>query len=163
MTAIITRAPAGFPGAITRSDSLTVSQEIIDDAAPPTIFGGVVKLVSGKLRGIASGDAGSVAYGWLVRAYPTQSSGNALGAATPPTSGIADVLRRGFLAVTLALGTAAKNGQVYVVTTAGGSVDVGDIVTSASPAGGGTAVAVSGAFFTGPADSGGVVEIVHNI
>ncbi len=163
MTAITLRAPAGFPGVITRSDSLTVQQEIIDSGTPPNIFGGVVKLVSGKLQPIASGDAGSVAYGFLVKAFPTQSSGNAYGAGTPPTTGVADVLRRGYLAVTLALGTAAKRGQVYVVTTAGGTVNLGDIVTASSPAGGGAAVAVSGAYFTGPADSSGAVEIEYNI
>lgn len=164
MTAITLRAPAGFPGRISRSDSLTVQQEIIDTGTPPTIFGGVVKLVAGKLQGIQSGDAGSVADGFLVAPYPTQSTSNTLNAAaTPPTSGIADVLKRGYMTLPLKLGTAAKNGQVYVVTTAGGSVAVGDIVTSASPAGGGTAVAVTNAFFMGPADAGGIVEIAYNI
>lgn len=163
MTAITLRAPVGFPGRISRSDSLTVQQEVIDSGTPPTIFGGVVKLVSGKLQPIASGDAGSVAYGFLVNAYPVQSTTTAFGAATPPTSGIIDVMKRGYMTLTLKLGAAAKGGQVYVVTTAGGTVVVGDIVTSASPAGGGTAVAVSNAFFMGPADSSGVVEIAYNI
>lgn len=163
MTAIITRAPAGFPGRISRSDSMTVQQEIIDSGTPPTIYGGVVKLVSGKLQPIASGDAGSVSDGFLVSPYPTQSTTNAYGAAVPPTTGIADVLKRGYMTLPLKLGTAAKNGQVYVVTTAGGTVVVGDIVTSASPAGGGTAVAVPSAFFMGPADAGGIVEIAYNI
>lgn len=163
MTAIVSRMPAGFPGAVTRADSLTIQQEVIDTNLPPTAFGGVVKLVSGLLRPIASGDAATVIAGFLVRAFPTQSTTNAYGAATPPTSGIADRLRRGYIAVTLALGTAAKNGQAYVVVTAGGSVAVGDIVTAASPAGGGTAVAIVGAFFTGPADAGGIVELEFNI
>jgi len=163
MTAFTTRAPAGFPGAITRSDSLTVEQEVIDSTNPPTAFGQAVKIVSGKMQALQAGDAGTVVGGFLVRPYPAQSSSTALGAATPPTSGIGDRMRRGFIAVKLALGTAAKGGQVYVVTTAGGTVVLGDIVTSASPAGGGTAVAITGAFFSGPADSGGVVEIEFNI
>lgn len=162
MTAIILRAPAGFPGRITRSDSLTVEQEVIDSGTPPTIYGGFVKLVAGKLQPIASGDAAGV-YDTLVNPFPSQSSSNSLGSATPPTSGIADVLKRGYIAVTLKLGTAAKGGQVYVVTTAGGSVVVGDIVTAASPAGGGTAVAVTNTFFSGPADAGGIVEISKNV
>jgi hypothetical protein len=162
MVAIITRAPTGFPGVITRSDSLTVEQEIIDSTTPPTVFGGFVKLVAGKLQPIAASDPAGV-YDILVKPYPTQSSSNGLGAATPPTSGIADVLKRGYIAQTLKLGTAAKGGQVYVVTTAGGTVVVGDVVTSASPAGGGTAVAVTNTFFTGPADAGGIVEVSKNI
>lgn len=163
MTAIVTRMPAGFPGAITRSDALTVTQEIIDSGTPPTVFGGVVKLVAGKLQPIASGDAAAVVYGLLVRSFPTQSASNAYGASTPPTSGIADVIRRGFMAVTLKLGTAVKAAQAYVVTTAGGTVVVGDIVTATSPAGGGTAVAITGAFFSGPADAGGIVELQYNL
>lgn len=163
MVAITLRAPAGFPGRISRSDSLTVEQEIIDPNTPPTAFGSFVKLVNGKLQPLASADPAG-AYALLVNPFPTQSSTNGLGVApTPPTSGVVDVLRRGYMTVTLKLGTAVKDGQVYVVTTAGGTVNVGDIVTSAAPAGGGTAVAVTNCFFTGPADSGGIVEISKNI
>lgn len=162
MTAITLRAPAGFPGRITRSDSLTVEQGIIDSGTPPTVYGGFVKTVSGKTQPIASGDAAG-AYDVLVNPFPSQSSSNSYGSATPPTSGLCDRLKRGYIAVTLKLGTAAKDGQVYVVTTAGGTVAVGDVVTSASPAGGGTAVAMTNTLFTGPADAGGVVEISKNI
>jgi hypothetical protein len=164
MVAYVTRVPAGFVGQITRFDSITTQPEIVDSSTPPTAFGSVVKLVSGKVQPVASGDAGSVTYGLLVNPYPHQSSTNGLGAAaTPPTSGVVTVMRRGYLAVKLVVGTAAKNGQVYVVTTAGGSVVVGDIVTSTSPAGGGTAVAVTGAFFMGAADANGIVEVAFNI
>lgn len=164
MTAITLRMGAGFPGRVSRSDSLTIQQEIVDSTTPPTAYGGVVKLVSGKLQPIASGDAGTVSDGFLVNPFPAQSTTTGLNTApTPPTSGIVDVLKRGYMTVPLKLGTAAKNGQVYVVTTAGGTVVVGDIVTSASPAGGGTAVAVPNAFFMGPADTAGVVEIAYNI
>jgi len=163
MVAFTTRAPAGFPGSVSRSDSLTIEQEVIDSGTPPTAYGQAVKIVSGKLRPLASGDAGTVAKGWLVRPYPAQSSTNALGAATPPTSGIGERMRRGFMTVLLKDGTAAKDGQVYVVTTAGGSWVVGDIVTSASPTGGGTGVAITDTVFTGPADAGGIVEIAYKI
>lgn len=164
MVAYTTRLPVGFPGRVSRSDSLTIEPAIIDSGTPPTAYGRPTKIVSGKLRGPASGDAGTVFNGWLVNPYPTQSSTNGLGASpTPPTSGLADNMKRGYMTVPLALGTAAKDGQVYVVTTAGGTVVVGDIVTSASPAGGGTGVAVTGAFFMGPADAAGIVEIAYNI
>lgn len=164
MVAYVTRVPAGFVGLVTRFDSITVQPEVVDSAAPPTAFGRFVKLVSGKVQPLASGDAGSVVYGVLVNPYPHQSTTNGLGtAATPPTSGLLSIMKRGYIAVKLVVGTAAKNGAVYVVTTAGGSVAVEDIVTSASPAGGGTAVAVTGAVFMGPADANGIVEIAYNI
>lgn len=162
MPSIMTRLPAGFPGAITRSDSMTIEQEVIDTSKPPTAFG-PIKIVAEKLQALEAGDAGTVVAGFLVKAFPTQSATNSLGAAVPPTSGIGDRLRRGFIAQLLAKGTAAKDGAVYVVTTAGGTVVLGDIVTSASPAGGGTGVLITGAKFTGPADAGGIVEIAYNI
>lgn len=162
--AITYRMAAGVPGAVNRVEHATILPEVVDANTYPAAYGIFVKLVTGKIQPLASGDAGTVAYGMLVRPYPTSGNGtDGLGTSTPPTSGICNVLRRGYMMATLKLGTAAKGGQVYAVTTAGGSVVVGDIVTSASPAGGGTAVAITGAFFTGPADAGGIVEIAYNI
>ncbi len=162
--AILYRMAAGIPGAVNRVEHATVVPEVIDSGTPPTKFGIFVKMVTGKIQPLASSDAGSVVYGLLVRPFPTSGNGtDGLGTSTPATSGICDVLKRGYIMATLALGTAAKSGAVYVVTTAGGTVVVGDIVTSTSPAGGGTAVAVTGAFFTGPADANGIVEIAYNI
>lgn len=163
MVAYITRMPAGIAGSVSRSDSLTVEPGQIDAAFPATAYGTFAKIVSGLYRPLASGDASSVAVGVFTRPYPFQSSDNGFGPGTPPSSGILDVLKRGYFSATLKVGTAAKGGQVYVVTTAGGSVVVGDIVTSTTPAGGGTAVAVSGAFFTGAADASGITEIAYNI
>lgn len=163
MVAIISRMPAGFVGQITRDDSKTIVAEIVDSSTPPTVYGSFVKLVSGKLQPIASGDAASVVYGLLPQPFPVQASAvvSALDtAATPPSSGVADVLRRGFIAVKLAQGTAAKKGQVYVRVTAASGKYVGDIETAADS---GNCVAVTGAFFTGAADANGVVEVEYNI
>lgn len=160
MVAYVTRVPAGFPGAITREDSKTVVPGIPDGTTPPTAFGGVVKVVSGKLKPIASGDANTVITGFLVRSFPVQSSTNALGAATPPTTGVLDVLKRGFIAVTLAQGTAAKDAAVYVRITADTGKNVGDIETAADSA---KCVTVPGAYFTGPADANGIVEVAYNL
>ena len=163
MTAYTTRMPAGFAGRVSRSDSKTIEQQIPDGSTPPTVYGTAVKMVSGKLKPMGSGDAASLIYGLLVNPYPMQSTTNTAGAATPPTTGVLDVMRRGYMTVALKLGTAAKAGQVYIVTTAGGTVVIGDVVTASSPAGGGTAVALANGFFMGAADSNGVVEIQYNI
>ena len=163
MVSYTTRMPSGFPGRVTRSDSLTIEPGIIDQATPPTVFGAFVKNVAGKLQPIAASDAATVVYGVLVSAYPTQSTSNPLGVATPPASGVIDVLRRGYVSVPLQGGTAVKGAAVYVVTTAGTGFPVATIATAASPGGGSAAVAVANTFFTGPADSGSVVEIEFNI
>lgn len=163
MVAFLTRAPAGFPGSVSRSDSLTIQQEIPDGTLPPTKYGQAVKMVANKILPLAASDAAALVYGLLVRPYPMQSTTNGIGASAPPVTGILDVMKRGYMTVTLAVGTAVKGGAVYVVNVAGGTVVVGDYVTSASPAGGGTAVAVPNAFFMGPADAGGITEIAYNI
>lgn len=163
MVSFLYRMPAGVPGDVTRPSNSTTEPQQIDAAAPPTKYGVFVKMVSGKIRGLAASDAATVIYGLLQRPYPTNAANEPLGTATPPTSGMCDVVVRGYMTVKLALGTAAKGGAVYVVTTAGGSVVVGDIVTSDSPAGGGTAVLVPNCIFMGGADASGNVEIRFNI
>ena len=163
MVAFLYRMPAGIPGDVTRPSNSTTEPQQIDAAAPPTKYGVFVKLVSGKVRPIAASDAATVVYGLLQRPYPTNAANEALGAATPPTSGLCNVVVRGYMTVKLAFGTAAKNGQVYVTTVAGGAAAVGDIATSATPDTGATAVAVAGCIFMGAADASGNVEIRFNI
>lgn len=166
MVAFTTRMPAGIPGGISRgAGQATIEPQLNNTALPFARYGMFGKIVGGKFVPLVASDAGSVVYGLLVRPYPTGASQDGLGVSTPPqtASVILDVMRRGYMSVRLVVGTAAKNGGVFVVTTAGGSVIVGDIVTSASPAGGGTAVQVPGAFFTGPADGAGNTEIAYNI
>lgn len=163
MVSFLYRMPAGIPGDVTRPSNSTIEPQQIDAAAPPTKYGVFIKLVSGKIRALAASDTAAAIYGLLVRPYPTNAANDPLGTATPPASGLCDVLVRGYITVKLALGTAAKGGGVYVVTTAGGSVAVGDIVTSASPAGGGTAVLAANCIFMGGADADGNVEIRFNI
>lgn len=160
MVSYVTRIPAGFPGMVSRDDSLTIEPNLIDATTPPTTYGGVVKLVSGKLQPIASSDAATVIYGFLAKAFPTQSTTNALGAAVPPTSGLIDVLRRGYMTVTLARGTAVKGAAAYVRITADTGKLVGDIETAADSS---KCVAIPNAVFTGAADAGGIVEISYNI
>lgn len=164
MNAFTYRMPAGIPGAISRNaGQATVEPCAFNASKPFTAYGQFGKTVSGKFEPLESGDAASVITGMLVRPFPTNAGQDGLGVSTPPTSGIGDRLKRGYLSVMLALGTAAKDAQVYVVTTAGGDVVLGDIVTSTSPAGGGTAVAAAGCFFTGPADASGNVEVAYNL
>lgn len=163
MVAYTTRMPAGIAGNISRSDSLTVEATPINSAKPPLAYGIFGKFVSGKAEPLEASDAGAVVTGMFTRPYPFQSTDNNFGGGTPPSSGILDFLRRGYVSAILKVGTAVKGGAVYVVTTAGGTVVVGDIVTSASPAGGGTAVLVSNCFFTGAADANGITEVAYNI
>lgn len=161
MTAFTYRMPAGIPGAISRESQATIEPNMLDTTGAPTAYGTVVKLVSGLIKAIASGDAASVVYGFLVRPFPFNDSTDGLGTGTVPTARrLCDVMRRGYMMVALAAGTAAKGGQVYVRVTAGSGRAVGAIETAADT---GNCVAISGCTFMGAADASGNVEIAFNI
>ncbi|MGF6837056.1 hypothetical protein QF001_000923 [Paraburkholderia youngii] len=110
------RMPAGFAGDLQRAEAATIETQQIDPVTYPTAFGVPVKLVAGKVQPIAAADPASVVYGFNLRAYPIQGNGtDPLGTSTPPTSGMTDILVRGYCMVTLNGATAAaKNGKVYV-------------------------------------------------
>lgn len=161
MVAYVTRAPAGFAGAITRTDpGMTITPELIDASSPPTAFGAPVKRVAGKVQPIASGDAASAVAGFVVRPFPVQSATNALGDAAQPTTGLLNVLRRGFINIRVTIGTAVKGAPVYVRVTAASGKAVGDLEATAD---GSNNVAIPGAMFEGAADAGGITEISYNI
>jgi hypothetical protein len=156
MVALVTRMNAGFPGRISRDDGLLLVEPAeLAASGQPTAYGQFVKLVSGLVEAIASGDAATAVYGLLVAPYPVQSTTNAMGAATPPTSGIVDVMRRGYAIVTLESGSAVKGAPVYLVTTAASGHVVGAVDAAFDS---GVNVAIN-AIFTGPADANGNVEI----
>jgi hypothetical protein len=164
--AFIYRMPGGIAGDVTRREHATIVPEIMDATTPVTLYGVPVKLVTGKVKPIASGDTlSSVAYGLLVRPFPGQvAASEAIGAGTPSIVQPADILKRGYMTVVCNLGTPAKNGIVYVRKTAH------DTDTTAYPIGGIEAAADSskcealpGGFFVGTGDADGNVEIAYNI
>lgn len=110
------RMPSGFPGDVQRIEAATIVAEVIDSAAFPTAFGVPIKMVAGKIQPIAAADTAASVYGFNVRPYPIQGNGtDPMGTSTPPTSGITDILKRGFIMAALNGATAAtKNGSVYM-------------------------------------------------
>lgn len=170
MTSFLYRMPAGIPGAISRMQDLgKVEAQVFDATNLFTEYGLAGKIsATGTFEPIASGDAISVVYGFLVRPYPTQDSpliSDPLGSATPNTQQPANVLKSGYLNVKNYRGTAAKNGTVYVRVqdTDATGYPLGSITAdqdSTTPA---DTVALPGAYFTGEADSDGNAEIAYNI
>lgn len=153
MVAFNRRMPAGIPGEINRAQAATVETVAIT-LNPATgylsAYGlpGVIDATSGKFRMVAAGDKS--VYGLFARPYPFQGNGtDGLGTTTPPaapyTSGLGDVLRRGYMSVLLNGTTpAAKGGAVYVrLTNAAGGKPIGgfeaapDFAQVAAGAGGG--------------------------
>jgi hypothetical protein len=163
--AILFAMDYGVAGSLSRgAGQATVESQKFVSAAPFASYGLPAKLVAGT--GIepmsATGDGAKI-YGFLVRPYPITSpnASDPLGTSTPPTSGVANVMRRGYMSVKCNAGTPAQNGQVYVrVANGAAGTPVGG-VEAASVAG--TTEAVTGAFFMGSADADGNVEIAFNI
>jgi hypothetical protein len=155
------RMPAGIPGAISRGQGqATIEPQVANAAKPFLAYGKFGKTVAEKFIPLEAGDAAAVITGLLVRPFPTTSSQDGLGTSTPPTSGMLDRMKRGYMTVHLDKGVAAKDAQVYVRTTVNGGDAVGQIEAAAA---GGECVAAAGCFFTGPADANGIVEVAYNI
>ena len=147
--AYLNRMPTGFPGDVSRKAAATVEAGLM---SATVAFGAPVTLdADGKFTALS--DAADVVYGFVARPYPT------MGSAAVPGS-IQDVLRRGYMTVTLAQGTAVKGGQVYVRHTAETGKAVGDIEATAVE---GKTLAVPGCLFMGGADGSGNVEISYNL
>lgn len=166
MASILSRMSVGIAGDVSRP-SATVESMLIDSGAPPTRFGQFVKLVSGKLQPATLAGDVSILAGLSVRPFPSPNpagTSQGMGAGSPPASGILDVMRRGYMTV-VAKGTGAitKGSAVYLCTTAGGAMALGDIVVAASPGSSAAGTAVPGATFQGPADAQGNVEIAFNL
>ena len=97
-----------------------------------------------------------------VRPFPTQSARILLGTSTPPTSGIVDVLKQGYMTVLLG-GTqaAVRGGPVYIWTAASSGSHVRGQVEAANPSSSG--IQITNAYFMGPADASGNIEIAFNL
>lgn len=167
------RMGAGFAGDINRTHPASVEPTLIDASAPPTAYGQPV-LVDATTQGVrpfAAGDQSdtvAAGYGITVRPYPTQQSSAsnfgaaALGSATPPVTGIMDVLRAGYIMVNLPAGGApVKGGAVYVWAAAStGSHVLGGVEAAYSA---GNTTQLLNATFNGSPDANGNVEIAFNI
>jgi hypothetical protein len=164
---ILFRMPFAVPGELSRAAGLaTVEAQPLNPALPFPGYGLPGKIVNGLFVPITS--VADVVYGFLVRPFPTQgaNASDPLGTSVPPISGIANVMRRGYIGVTNNAGAPALNGPVFVRYAAG---------TVGTPIGGIEAVTSAGnnfiitgangplATFMGPADAAGLTDIGFNI
>jgi hypothetical protein len=169
MVAYAFRMPAGIPGDVNRIASAHIETQVVSSAAgeAPTAYGLPVVLSStsgqvGNVRVMTTGDTGQP-YGFIVRPYPTQSSQDPLNVSTPPTSGLVDILKRGYMTVQMQGPTAAKKGDVpYIfLTTTNTTHPVLAAVEAATSTN--AVLLTSNSYFMGPADSNGMVEIAFNL
>ena len=158
--------PSGIAGDLTRLKAADVEAQIADASYPVLRFGEPVKMVSGKIRPITTGDVLANIYGFGVRPYPTQAAtSEALGTATPSPTRAFNVLRRGYMTVKCQYGTPVKNATIWVRTIAADDTvaqPIGGIETGSD---GGDCFEITNAFFMGvaDADADGNVEISYKI
>jgi len=178
MVAFAFRMPAGIPGEVTRySVGTTIEQQLITNAgaAGSTLAAyGLPVVIDATLlaaRGLVAADTTgfNVPYGVIVRPYPIQPAsavnyGQVLVGTpgVPPTSGIVDILKRGYMSVAVTYSGAGpvKGGQVYIWTAATAAPHVQGGFTSDGPS---ANVITAPAYFVGPADSSGNGEIAWNV
>jgi len=172
MAAFTYRMGGGFPGAVNRIHAAMIEPVLIDPAAPPTGYGQAVIVDITSTNGVRqpnTGDGSAVVYGCTVRPFPTQQQSGgmsaALGAATPPVTGVIDVLKSGYMTVAVS-GTVnpVKGTPLYMwyAASAGQHVQGG---FETSNTGGSTLLvgALPGFYWNGPADSNGYAEIAFNV
>lgn len=103
MATFLTRAPAGFPGAITRPDETVVESAMMnpDPDKVPQAFGDAVKMVDGKLERMATGDTGAQVYGVLARTTPSIAGdmGQTFADAKPNPAQLQGVVVKGYVNV----------------------------------------------------------------
>lgn len=159
---ILYRMPAGIAGAISRPQDLTTEPVMLLSTNAFTAYGLVGKRSGGFFVPLAANDAVTVFAGFYVRPYPTTSTPDQIRQA--PNGNIAgDRLRRGYMTVNI--GATAVN----IVAGAQVYVRIGN-PSAASPLGAVAASLVAGetlayptAYFSGPGDADGNVEIEFNI
>lgn len=162
------RMGAGSPGDVNRTHPASIIPSLADPTNPPLLWGCPVVTVaaSNGVRQLLSSDTALTAiYGIVVRPYPAQSASAAFGGGGPNNGygfgiGAVDVLTFGFIMGTLGGSVAATKGlPVYVWIAASTGTHVQNTFEASATAG--STIPVEGAFFNGPADATGVVEIEY--
>lgn len=167
----------GFPGDITRIEATSIEPCLIDPTNPPLTYGQAVLMntASGGVRQIlASDSAATDIYGVTVRPFPLQQptatnfGAVALaGQASPPVTGVIDVIRSGYVLVNLnnfAAQPSVKGGGVDVWFAATANPNTQSFFNAVHS--GGNSFTITGntkTTFNGPPDANGFVELALNI
>lgn len=162
------RMGAGFPGDVNRTHPASILPGLMDVDEPILAYGfpTLLDVSANTYRAVnATDDAITVIDGVLVRPYPTQQTTGgmsaSIGSATPPVTGVIDVLDDGFIMVqcnNFAAASPVKGGAVYIWTAASAGQHVlGGFEAAAT--GGSSTAKITNAKFNGPPDVNGVCEL----
>lgn len=163
------RMPAGFAGDVNRTHPASIAPYMNDPTIPVTAYGLLVvaNTVANTVRNVQAADAASVMFGFSVRPFPFQQQSGGMtasfGSASVPTTAqmsALDVLKSGFIMAAVQ-GACTLGAPVYVWTAVNSGNHVQGGLEAVNPAGNG--ILLANAYFNGPADAGGIVEVAYNL
>lgn len=166
MVAFTFRMGAGFAGDVNRTHPASITPAKINTTTPPAFYGQavIVDAATSSVRPLAAGDTAiTVVHGITVRPYPVQAASAtnygaaALGTSAPPTSGVIDVMKSGYIMVRVN-GSPNKDGTVYVWIAASSGAHIQGGFEAAATSG--STIALSSNYkFNGAPDANGITEI----
>ncbi|MGA9607009.1 MAG: hypothetical protein WBR21_08305 [Rouxiella badensis] len=163
MTAYLKRMPAGIAGGISRPQDLTVEPVMLDSTNLFSAYGLGGKYSGGKFVPIVAADTAAVLAGIYVRPYPTMSQPDTVRQIGTGKNYMGDCMKRGYASVNIG-GDASGvtlGGTVYMrVATPTALSPLGAFLFAAD---GANTVQITNAYFTGPGDASGNIEIAFNI
>lgn len=157
------RMPAGIAGAISRPQDLTVEPQTLDSAKVFAAYGLAGKFSAGKFVPVEAADTAAVVRGIFVRPYPTASQPDKVRQIGSGYNFAGDCMKRGYVTVNLGIDASAVAlvGAVYMrVANPSASSPLGAFLASAD---GANTVPITNAYFNGPGDSNGNIELAFNI
>ncbi|HBV8338074.1 structural cement protein Gp24 [Citrobacter freundii] len=157
------RMPAGIAGAISRPQDLTVEPQTLNSAKAFATYGLAGKFSAGKFVPIEAADTAAVVVGIYVRPYPTASQPDKVRQIGTGYNFAGDCMKRGYVTVNLGADASAValGGEVYMrVATPSDTSPLGAFLAAAD---GENTVQITNAFFNGPGDANGNIELAFNI
>lgn len=136
--AYLFQAPTGVPGDITRTDETNVEPAMLvaNSGVFAAAYGIPMKYVTGGIQQFSGSEAATAFAGVLVREVPSQANNVASDQVYTPTAPYSAQVQglavRGYVAVLCTLGTPARGGTVYIVTSNGGTGAIGDFQATSS-------------------------------
>lgn len=161
--AILYRMPAGIAGAISRPQDLTVEPHILDSTKPFAFYGVAGKIAAGKFVPITAGDTAAFVAGVYVRPFPTASQPDLVQQTGGNSSATGGALVRGYVTVNIAGDASAVALRGSVFMRVGSPTSASPLGSFLAAADGANTVAITNAYFNGPGDANGNVELAYNI
>ncbi|MBZ7195469.1 hypothetical protein FMK61_01570 [Klebsiella oxytoca] len=160
---ILYRMSSGIAGAISRPQDLTVEPQTLDSTKAFAAYGLAGKFSAGKFVPIEAADTAAVVVGIYVRPYPTASLPDKVRQIGTGYSFAGDCMKRGYVTVNLGADASAValGGEVYMrVATPSDTSPLGAFLAAAD---GENTVQLTNAYFNGPGDANGNIELAFNI